>query len=216
MAQHKTILERIDACEKILNGSQKPDMLPLLDPYVTAESVAPGLELLTEAKTVEREQRRLENKRKAASAKFSTELDAAARALSATRKLAKVLGRNYPEVLQEIGLTESVPGTQKAWIKAATEFYEDVLDRDDLITVVQNKGLNRARLEREQNKVLKLPALHEAAESLDAQRQQHTKDRDAKLWELEDFCVEILVLAEEALREQGKPQLLERLGKVVR
>ena len=35
ISRHKSVPERIDACEKVLIGAGKPDMLALLSPYVT-------------------------------------------------------------------------------------------------------------------------------------------------------------------------------------
>ena len=115
-----------------------------------------------------------------------------------------------------MGISRSLPRKQVAWMNAALEFYEEALERDDLIAEVETRGLTRARLETEYQRVQTLKPLYQAATDLDAIKQQSTKDRDARLVVLEDQCLEILALAEVALNEKGKPQLLERLGKVVK
>ena len=214
--QYDSIPKRLAKCEQVLKGVSSPDLLALVGPYITAESLAPGLAQLQEMKALERQQRKLRRQTKAANQKFLQEYEGCHKALSATRKLTKVLGRHHPEVLHDLGLNSRLPRQQMAWVLVALEFYEDALGRADLLAVVEAKGLPRARLEAEWAKVQTLKPLRQKSVALDATKQQSTQDRNASLAGLEDTCKEILALAELALNEQGKPQLLERLGKIVK
>ena len=86
--KYRSVSEEIRGCEQVLRGASAADLLHLLSPYVTQESLALGLANLKVVQVLEKQQRKLTRQTSAAFQKHQQERDASKAALMATRNLA--------------------------------------------------------------------------------------------------------------------------------
>lgn len=130
------------------------------------------------------------------------------------RKIAKVLFRNNPVVLQKLALERQIPRTYINWYNTIMQFYNQISQNDDIIRSLAKHKINDEVVNAV---ILQLKELNEAkAEYLkeNGKSQNAAKEKDMHFELLENWMREFYTIAKIAL--ENKPQLMKTLDVVVK
>lgn len=92
--------------------------------------------------------------------------------------------------------------------------YDNMIKNDQALALLANMGITAEALQQRKDELDALEQLASLRKIEEGEAQQATKTRDAKMEELKDFFRDLIAIAKIALK--SKPQLLEKLGVVVR
>ena len=146
--------------------------------------------------------------------KFYLEKDDVEINLNRTLKLVRVLSRNDSDLQNRLGLQNGRVSAIESWIESSIDFYNRLLNEAEFLNKITRFNVTADRLNEEKSALENLKQLRNQVVIEKGQAQEATRLRNEKLDELDDFTTELKVIAEIAL--EGQPQLLEKLGIVVR
>lgn len=180
-----------------------------------SEVIAQGQQLLDKAVEIFNFNKQEDNETIASRAVFDNKRTEVKKMYSLDRKKTKVVFRNDPVILKQLGLTGSVPQAYSAWVARMKVLYKTGSDltgqlqaslaRLKITPEVFQYGLN----EIEELESARANYLKEIGESQDA-----TKAKDAALEAIDEWMMDFYAVAKIAMED--KPQLLESLGMLVR
>lgn len=127
-----------------------------------------------------------------------------------TLKIARVAFKGNSLAEGALLLRGSRRETLSGWLQQATTFYSNLLAAPDLLAAMEGFGFSRAKLDGEAALVAAVRDANAAHQREKGEAQDATRQRDAKLDELDEWISDFKVIARAALMEN--PQLLESLG----
>src|SRR5690606_35134764 len=136
------------------------------------------------------------------------------KAFQNSRDLVRELSRNDPDLQNRLKFSPMSRLPLGDWIQAGIDFYDGLLRESALLQRLAHCNVSVERLSNEKQELEDLRQLRTRAMVEKGQAQEATRLRNQKLEELEDYCRLLKTLAGLAL--QGRPQLMESLGILVR
>ena len=127
-----------------------------------------------------------------------------------TFKVAKIGFRQNPGAHTSLKLHGKRKYSLSGWLDQSTIFYTNLLGNETLLARMAEFGYDRDKLEAEFELVKAVRAADRAQEEEKGEAQNATKERDAKLDELDQWISDFKAIAKIAMAD--KPQLLEKLG----
>lgn len=211
----KTLTEKLESARLLIFNSKDPEVAPLLDTMgIDTAYIDQGEALYNETTQMVDNQKKEYQEQNLAYDKFYLEKDDAEADFSRTLKLVKVLSRKDKDLQNRLGLHNGKAYGIKEWIENSADFYNRLLNESDFVAKLGNFKVTTDRLNAEKAAIENLRQLRNEATAEKGQAQEATRLRNAKLDELDDYTTELKAIAEIAF--EGKPQLLEKLGIVVR
>ncbi len=131
-----------------------------------------------------------------------------------TLKLISTMSRNDENLQDRIQFPNGKSIAIEKWFEITIAFYSSLLRETEFLGTLAQFKVTPERLESEREGVNNLKLLRDDAMKEKGEAQEATRTRNEKLDALEDYCIELRVLAEIAMEE--KPQLMEKLGILVR
>lgn len=211
----KTLTEKLESARLLIFNSKDPEVAPLLDAMgIDTAYIDQGEALYNETTQLVDNQKKEYQEQSLAYDKFYLEKDDAEADYNRTLKLVKVLSRNDKDLQNRLGLQAGRVYAIEEWIESAVDFYNRLLNEADFLTKLGNFKVTTDQLNAEKAAIENLKQLRNEATAEKGQAQEATRLRNEKLDELDDYTTELKAIAELAL--EGQPQLLEKLGIVVR
>ncbi len=211
----KTLSDKLESARLLIFNSKDAVVSPLLDNMgIDTAYLDQGTSLYNETMQVVETQRNEYQEQNLAYDKFYLEKDDAELHFNRTLKLVKVISRNDKDLQNRLGLQAGKSQAIASWIENSIDFYNKLLNESEFLTKLERFKLTKDRIETEKAAIEHLRELRNEAISEKGQAQEATRLRNEKLDELEDYTSELKAIAELAL--EGQPQLLEKLGIVVR
>ncbi len=127
-----------------------------------------------------------------------------------TLKIARVALRDHARANGALKMNGVRKQSLWGWLEQAQAFYTNLLADEELLAAMARFGFDRPKLEAEAALVQAVAAADHAQEGHKGEAQQATKERDAKLDEMDQWMADFKVIAEVALAEHS--QWLEKLG----
>ena len=128
--------------------------------------------------------------------------------------VAKVALKNNQAALTTLQLNQRMPRTFSGWLNKTRGFYNNLLNNPEWMTEMAKFNTTEAQLKQGLDTVKKVEGFAEVIMREKGDAQNATKERDAKLEELNEWINDYESIAKIALMAQ--PQLLEKLGIVVK
>lgn len=211
----KTLTEKLESARLLIFNSKDPEVAPLLDAMgIDTAYIDQGEALYNETTQLVDNQKKEYQEQSLAYDKFYLEKDDAEADYNRTLKLVKVLSRNDKDLQNRLGLQAGRVYAIEEWIESSVDFYNRLLNETDFLTKLGNFKVTTEQLNAEKTAIENLKQLRNEATAEKGQAQEATRLRNAKLDELDDYTTELKAIAELSL--EGQPQLLEKLGIVVR
>ncbi len=193
------------------NALANADILAALSAFGYDEArLNEGKALYEEARALYEVQRDRYGEQFAATQALEAKWEEARRVYGTTLKLARQLFKDDTEATASLHLKGARARSLAAWVAQASTFYNNLLRHAAWVEKMGNFGYDQARLEAERDLVQEVIALNEAQEAAKGLAQKSTKERDAKIAELEEWMALFRTAAQAALADD--PQLLENLG----
>ena len=127
-----------------------------------------------------------------------------------TLKVARVALKGSQKARAAMMLSGTRKQSLSGWLEQATAFYTNLVGDADLMAAMGNFGYDQAKLQTEGALVQVVVEANLAQEKEKGEAQDATKQRDAKLDELDVWMADFKAIAQVALEEN--PQWLEKLG----
>jgi len=127
---------------------------------------------------------------------------------------ARVPFKREPAIMVKLGLAGDRKTSFSGWLTQARQFYTNALNDSEVLAKLGQFGITEAKLQAGQQLLDELEAANTDQEKEKGEAQQATADRDVALDEMDDWVSDYTAIARIALAD--KPQLLEKLGIVVR
>lgn len=211
----KTLIDKLESARLLIFNSKDPDVAPLLEAIgIDTAYIDQGEALYNETTRLVDAQKKEYQEQSRAYDKFYLEKDEAKADFDRTMKLVKVLSRNDENLQNRLGLQSTKSNAIEEWIESSTDFYDRLLNEADFVAKLARFKVTTERLNAEKTIIENLRQLRNEATVEKGQAQEATRLRNEKLEELDDYTTELKAIAEIAL--EGRPQLLEKLGVVVR
>lgn len=209
------LTDKLETYRLLIFNSKDPKVAPLLDAVgIDTAYIDEGIKLYNKTIELVGDQKKEYQEQHKAYDQYYIEKDKVEAQYERTLKLVKVVARNDEDLQKRIKLTKSTSEAIEAWIEGTLDFYRLLLNEPDFLKKIERFKVTSQRLEDEKAAVENLRNLRNTAIAEKGQAQEATRKRNAKLDELKDYCKELKGLAELAL--EGQPQLLEKLGIIVR
>ncbi|RED92190.1 hypothetical protein [Marinoscillum furvescens] len=212
---NQSLAEKMEAARLLIFNSTDPEVAPLLDAYGIDEPYL--LERMTLYNTTaELIQKQIQEYRESDLAydEFYVAKDEVQEAVARTVKLVRVLSRNDADLQNRLNLHTAFPDSIADWIEHTITFYTLLQGETEFVTTLNRFKLTTEKIQQEKDMVHNLKQLREKVTVENGQAQEATRERNEKLDQLDDYCTELKVIARLAL--ESKPQLLEKLGVMVR
>ena len=211
----KTLTEKLESARLLIFNSKDVEVAPLLETMgIDTAHIQRGEVLYRETAQLVDIQKKEYQDQNLAYDTFFVEKDEIEADFNRTLKLVRVLSRKDKDLQDRLGLRgDRVYGIEE-WIESAIDFYNRLLNEPDFITKLERFNVTTKQLDREKPLVESLKQLRKVVTAEKGQAQEPTRLRNEKLDELDDYTVELRVIAEIAL--EGRPQLLEKLGIMLR
>ena len=127
---------------------------------------------------------------------------------------ARLIGNQYPEEVEALGVYKSPPAKIEDWLAYADKLYAKVLSKPAYLAILAKRQITEAEIKANLAEVKGMLALQTEAYNNKAMAEDSTVTKDEKKDELEAYCNDLVGWAKYALKE--RPQLLEALGIIVR
>lgn len=127
-----------------------------------------------------------------------------------TLKVARVALKGNQKARAAMMLAGTRKQSLSGWLEQATAFYTNLVGDADLMAAMANFGYDQAKLEAEGTLIQAVVDANLAQEKEKGEAQDATKQRDAKLDEMDEWMSDFKAIAQVALEEN--PQWLEKLG----
>ena len=211
----QTLITKLESARLLIFNSKDCDIASQLDAMgIDTAYLEQGEELYNEATRLVDNQKKEYQEQSLAYDRFYLEKDDAEVDFNRTLKLVKVLSRNDRDLQNRLGLQSGRVYAIESWIESATDFYNRLLNESEFMTRLEKFKVTKDRLNAEKSAIESLKQLRNEVTAEKGQAQEATRLRNEKLDELNDYTTELKAVAEIAL--EGRPQLLEKLGIVVR
>jgi hypothetical protein len=132
------------------------------------------------------------------------------RAYRVALQVARVAFKGYPKAHAALMLDGERKRSLPGWLEQAAAFYANLLGDADLLARMGNFGYTSAKLEAEHALVQAVAAANLAQEKEKGEAQDATRQRDARLDELDAWMADFKAIAQAAMAEN--PEWLEKLG----
>jgi hypothetical protein len=129
-------------------------------------------------------------------------------------KVARVAMKNNYKAQEGLGLGGRRKKSVTGWINQSKLFYDNLLQRPDLLAEMDEFRFNAEKLNKDRTLVEVVEQEYKKQRIETGEAQDATKARDAKLDELDEWISDFKAIAHVALEEH--PQRLEKLGIFVR
>lgn len=139
--------------------------------------------------------------------------DLAEEAYEQTCKLCRIVFRKEP-ALQSIIPSVLVYSPFASWKLNAWKMYDALANNATALALLTPVGITAEVLQQRKDELDALEQLYNQRNIEEGEAQQATRDRDAKMDELKEYCRDLREMARIALDD--RPQLLEKLGILVR
>ena len=211
----KTLTDKLEAARLLIYNSKDKVIAPLLDTMgIDNDYLKTGETLYTETMELMNTQKKEYQEQSQAYDKFYVEKDEAEASYKRTLKLVRALSRNNDDLQNRLGLQSAKAYAVATWIEGSLDFYNRLLNEAEFLARLKKFKVTEEKLKAEQKAIENLKDLRNNATAEKGQAQEATRVRNAKLDELDDYCMELRAVDELALAD--KPQLLEKLGIVVK
>lgn len=211
----KTLTEKLESARILIFNSKDAEVAPLLETMgIDKAHIERGEVLYRETAQLVDIQKKEYQDQNLAYDTFFVEKDEIEADFNRTLKLVKVLSRKDKDLQDRLGLRGDRVYAIEEWIESAIDFYNRLLNEPDFITKLERFKVTTEQLGRDKTIVESLKQLRNVVTAEKGQAQEATRLRNEKLDELDDYTIELRAIAEIAL--EGRPQLLEKLGILVR
>ncbi|MEO1253356.1 MAG: hypothetical protein AAFY41_00540 [Bacteroidota bacterium] len=211
----QTLTQKLESARLLIFNSKDAEVAPLLDAMgIDTAYIDAGEALYNETMQLVDTQKKEYQEQSLAYDKFYLEKDDAEANFNRTLKLVKVLSRNDKDLQNRLGLQSGAVYAIESWIESSVDFYNRLLNEPDFVAKLGNFKVTTDQLNAEKEAIENLKQLRNEATAEKGQAQEATRLRNEKLDELNDYTTELKAIAELAL--EGQPQLLEKLGIVVK
>ena len=211
----KTLADKLESSRILIFNSRDAEVAALLNEMgIDTAYIEVGEALYNETMILVDQQKKEYQEQSLAYDQFYVEKDIAEVNYERTLKLVKVLSRSDQDLQNRLGLQSGKVYAIEQWIETATDFYNRLLNEPDFMASLARFKVTPEKLNAEKTAIDDLKDLRNQAVIEKGQAQEATRLKNEKLDQLEDYCTELKAIAEIALEE--KPQLLEKLGVVVR
>jgi len=211
----KTLSDTLEEQRELIFNSSKSEIAPLLSQMgIDSAYLTSGEALYNKVINLFETQKKENQEERLAydifyEAKNSCELEA-----RRNYKLIRMASRNDVDLQNRIKVNQPKSGRIEDWIIQTIEFYNLVLNEQDLLKIISKYRITKQSLNKAIKDLEHLRTLRNKATAEKGQTQEATRLRNEKMEELTDYCVELKTVAKIAL--EGQPQLLEMLGILVR
>ena len=208
---HSNIDEFFNWVQVALDNVQStPEIATALAAFGVAEArLQEGAELLAQARTLYAGQVRERGEQYQATEAINRAWDEADETYSVHRRLVRLVFRNDPKKLDELGLSGSRKRSLSGWLGQATVFYTNLVADAEALAALGRYNVTQEAIVAGKGLVDATAQLNSAQEREKYEAQQATKDRDAALDTLNEWAVEFREIARIALAD--RPQQLEAL-----
>lgn len=211
----QTLTQKLQSARLLIFNSKDAEVAPLLDAIgIDTAYIDAGEALYNETMQLVEVQKKEYQEQSLAYDKFYLEKDDAEANVNRTLKLVKVLSRKDKDLQNRLGLQSGAVYAIESWIESSINFYNRLLNEADFLPTLEKFKVTTDQLNAEKATIESLRQLRDEAIAEKGQAQEATRVRNEKLDELNDYTTELKAIAEIAL--EGRPQLLEKLGIVVR
>ncbi|WP_159518059.1 hypothetical protein [Sunxiuqinia indica] len=197
------------------NVEKQPTIATIMSEFgYTPEVIAQGKGVYLETQQTFDANRTEDDETSAAYKFFTDQKEKLADLYSNHRKKAKVIFRNEPVIMEQLGITGRIPHAHVKWMDTVKTFYAVARNNEALQSrlarlKVTPKELNEGASLITETETARAEYLREVGESQDA-----TKQKDAAFAKLDDWMSEFYAVAKIALDDH--PQLMESLGKPIK
>ena len=211
----RTLTSKLEAYRLLIFNSRGAEVAPLLDTMgIDTDYIDQGEALYNETMQLVDQQKKEYQEQSLAYDRFYVEKDEAETNFNRTLKLVRALARNDKDLQDRLKLQNMSASRIEEWIESATSFYDRLLNEPEFLTRLARFKVTTEQLNNEKAAIESLRELRNQATAEKGQAQEATRVRNEKLNELDDYARELKAIAELAL--EGRPQLLEKLGVLVR
>lgn len=211
----KTLADKLESFRLLIFNSIDAQVAPILEAMgIDSDYISNGETLYNDTIELVDQQKKEYQDQSLAYDNFYLEKDDAEINFNRTLKLVRVLTRRDGDLQNRLKLQNVKPNAIEQWIENTGDFYNRLLNEADLLINLARFNVTEDQLNDEKDQINDLRTLRNSAISEKGQAQEATRLRNEKLEELTDYCMELKAVAEIALENQ--PQLLEKLGVVVR
>lgn len=213
---YQSLPQKLEKARLLIYNSKDPQIAALLLDKVGIDEayITEGETLFTEAKDLSDDQKQQYQEERLAYDLYFTERDIVKEKYENTLKRVTILSRKDPDLQNRLKLHAEKVYAIDDWIDFSSGFYKRLLREKAFLNKLTRFKLTEEELTDQDQAVVNLQVLRAKAKKEEGEAQQATLDRNRKLEELDDYCVELRGLAKIALED--KPQLLEKLGITVR
>lgn len=211
----KSITKKLDAYRALILNSRNEVLAPLLAAHgIDAAYLDEGDTRYQEVmQHMEAQKKEYQDEREAFDTFYGTK-DQVEKAFINTRDAVKQLSKNNPDLQDRLRFSPMSKLPHGDWIQAGVEFYDSLLRETAFLERLARFNITVDRLNHEKQELEALRELRTRTLVDKGQAQEATRLRNQKLEELEDYCSLLKTMASIAL--QGRPQLMETLGVMVR
>jgi len=211
----KLITKKLDAYRALIVNSRNEELAPLLAAHgIDAAFLDEGDTILRDTmQLMEVQKKEYQDEREAFDTFYATK-DQVEQNFINTREAVKQLSKNNPDLQDRLRFSPMSKLPHGDWIQAGVEFYDSLLRETAFSERLARFNITVDRLNREKQELEALRGLRARTLVEKGQAQEATRLRNQKLEELEDYCSLLKTMASIAL--QGRPQLMETLGVMVR
>lgn len=200
---------------RINNSLSDSEILNAVSPFgYTETKLNEGVALLGETMSIVEAQRKEYGEVDEAQNRYENERKAANQEYMDTLRICRVAFKDDVKAIATLGLNGRRARTLSGWFDQTRSFYRSLLGNEEWKTTLATYGQTEEKLEERLNAVAQVEQASMAVKKEMGDAQNATHERDMKLEELADWVNDYEVIARIALA--GKPQLLEKLGIVVK
>ncbi|MCR9249382.1 MAG: hypothetical protein NXI20_03130 [bacterium] len=213
--RNQTLSDKLEASRLLICNSQEADVAPLLaNVGVNTDYITDGQNLYQETIQLFEAQQKEYQEQHLAFDEFHLAKDELQEKRRKTLKLVNILARNDRDLQQRLKIPFSQIGTLDKWIDESIAFYNRLLNEPEFVGKLERFKYDTVAIQADIASFEELKELRNKAVAEKGQAQEATRLRNTKLDELDDYTRELKGIASLAL--ETKPQLLEKLGIVVR
>ena len=213
---YKTIDERLKDARLAIEGALgSPEILEALGEFgYDGATIETGKQLLESATDLVNQYKTKYGEKFEATAEIQDAVEVANKAYMKALTVARIAFKKEKKADNVLGLSGSREQSFSAWLPMVRGFYENLLGNSDWIKKMERFKFGKEKLEADFALVKSVMDLEVKQTQKKGEAQASTKERDAKLDELNEWMSDFKDIAFMALDEQ--PQLLEKLGYLVR
>ena len=211
----RTFAEKLEQARLLIFNSKDSEVASILENMgIDASYISRGEELYNETVQLVNNQKQEYHEKDLAYDKFHMQKKEAEKNFNRTIKLVKILSRNDKNLQNRLGLQFNKNQSINQWIEKAINFYNRLFNEIDFLSKLKTFKIEPEQLNTEKITIENLKQLRNKVTSDKGQAQEATRLKNKKIDELYDYTKELKAIAGIAL--EGQPQLLEKLGILVR